>query len=269
MVPELTRLDWVKMRCLARFQHFRDTFISDDIFHKKPESATKNVVDELKIEGIFLGFQLQKKQLEVIWKFIKSTPFCVNGVEGDYMLISDYYAIKESRQITHGLYKNPALDCDAIDEIHKNPILRDVARQYLQCEPISHDVKLIWSFPSDASNRQQARLAQRFHYDLDDYRFVKFFFYLTDVTAESGPHVYVKKTHRNKRLIDQLFLRRFSDSYVARVYGKHNQITLTGPAGMGFVEDTYGIHKGTPPLSAPRLLLQFEFATKDYGVKLI
>ncbi len=46
-----------------------------------------------------------------------------------------------------------------------------------------------------------------------------------------------------------------------------NVITIFGKAGFGFAEDTIAFHKGTPPLNKPRLILQIEFATHNYGMQ--
>jgi hypothetical protein len=76
-----------------------------------------------------------------------------------------------------------------------------------------------------------------FHRDVDDFSFVKFFFYLTNVGASDGPHVCVLGSHRRAPVLswrDRLTLRRYTD------------------------EDTTCVHKGTTPTGNPRLLLQFD-----------
>jgi hypothetical protein len=47
-------------------------------------------------------------------------------------------------------------------------------------------------------------------------------------------------------------------------YGQENIVNICGAAGWGFVEDTYGYHKGSHPINQARLILQVEFATHNY-----
>jgi hypothetical protein len=46
---------------------------------------------------------------------------------------------------------------------------------------------------------------------------------------------------------------------VLRAYGAENAVTLTGPAGLGFVEDPLGFHMGTEAKSSPRLMMEVGF----------
>jgi hypothetical protein len=115
---------------------------------------------------------------------------------------------------------------------------------------------------------EQLKAAQVFHYDLDDYRFIKFFFYLTDVDLYSGPHVLIRGSHKNKKLSHQLLGVRCAskpDEDIVGCYGAENLVTICGPAGLGFAEDATCFHKGTLPTQKERLLLQIEFAINNYG----
>lgn len=104
-----------------------------------------------------------------------------------------------------------------------------------------------------------------FHFDMDDYKFLKFFFYLTDVDAEAGPHVYVRGTHRGKRLGHLFPMRRLANDEVKRSYGSERILSLEDKAGGAFIEDTFGLHKGQPPTHKDRLVLQLGFACRYYG----
>ncbi len=64
-----------------------------------------------------------------------------------------------------------------------------------------------WSFPTKtASEADLSRASFKFHFDLDDWRMLKFFFYLSDVDADAGPHVYVRGSHNRRRVKHQLTL---------------------------------------------------------------
>ena len=52
-----------------------------------------------------------------------------------------------------------------------------------------------------------------FHYDVDDFKFLKLFFYLNDVDENCGPHVYVK--NNGKKNFKEYINRRVDDNYVS------------------------------------------------------
>jgi hypothetical protein len=123
-----------------------------------------------------------------------------------------------------------------------------------------------WSFAACSDLRQQVHDAQSFHYDLDDYRAIAFFFYLSDVDLESGPHVCVLGSHRRKplRFLFSPFKSK-SDEQVSTFYGADHIVTVCGPVGSGFAEDLFCFHKGLHPKTRDRLLLQVRYRFRAYG----
>src|SRR2546422_398896 len=59
--------------------------------------------------------------------------------------------------------------------------------------------------------------AQKFHYERDRFFFLNFFVYLTDVTTDPVPHVFVRGSHRRKpeQLRDD---RRFEDEEITSCF---------------------------------------------------
>jgi hypothetical protein len=119
-----------------------------------------------------------------------------------------------------------------------------------------------WSLPADGTAQQ----AENFHRDVDDWRFVKLFCYLTDVDETCGPHVFVRGSHKRNKLTD---IRRFTDCETEATFGAENLVRFTGQAGTAFLENTYGIHRGTPPQEKPRLIFQILYSLRPviYGPK--
>ena len=103
-----------------------------------------------------------------------------------------------------------------------------------------------------------------FHYDLDDYRALKFFFYLTDVDSLSGSHLCIAGSHK-KRKLWHCISRCQSDKNIFNYYDSESIISVSGPAGFGFAEDPFCFHRGSPPVNSHRLMIQLEFALNDYG----
>lgn len=141
------------------------------------------------------------------------------------------------------------LNAPGLLDLANDARILDVAGQFLGCKPTIGYMATWWSYSTGLGAQQ----AENFHRDLDDWRFVKLFVYLTDVTAERGPHKYVLHSSPQNKMTD---IRRFDDDEVARVFGDENIRTMTAKAGEGFLEDTFGIHKGQPVQSGHRLLFQ-------------
>lgn len=134
-------------------------------------------------------------------------------------------------------------------QLANDPRIIAAVTAFLGCKPSIGYLAAWWSYHT-ALGAQQAEF---FHRDVDDWRFVKLFVYLTDVGADSGPHVYVRASSNDERLAE---IRRFPDEEVARVFGEQAIMTMTAQAGQGFLEDTFGIHKGQPVAQGTRLIFQ-------------
>jgi hypothetical protein len=130
-----------------------------------------------------------------------------------------------------------------------SPRVLDIVARFLGCKPTIGYLAVWWSYPTDKGAQQ----AERFHRDVDDWRFVKLFVYLTDVGPTSGPHIYVRHSSSSRALTR---VRRFEDDEVVRAFGADNVLTMTAAAGQGFLEDTFGMHKGQPVQSGTRLIFQ-------------
>ena len=166
-------------------------------------------------------------------------------------------------------YFNTAAECPVIRQVIDDPWLNWVAGRYLDSLPVFVGVNLWWTFPVDAPEEDRDRHAHLFHRDVDDFRFFKFFFYLTDVQSGDGGHVCVVGSHLQPPLVragDRWNIRRYSDAEVEACYPKERVVEVVGPAGTGFAENTMCAHKGRTPSQSPRLLLQVQFALFDYGV---
>ncbi|WHZ10398.1 MAG: hypothetical protein OJF60_000837 [Burkholderiaceae bacterium] len=165
-------------------------------------------------------------------------------------------------------YLNTAQECTAIGGLADDPMLQAIACDYLGSVPTFVGANLWWTFPVAASEADRDRHAHLFHRDVDDFRFFKFFFYLTDVDAGDGAHVCVAGSHLrppHSGLLDRWNIRRYGDDEVAARYPPGHIHEILGPAGTGFAENTLCVHKGLTPTRSARLLLQLQYALFDYG----
>lgn len=140
-----------------------------------------------------------------------------------------------------------------------------IAQAYLGSAPII-DILIAWySFPAPDASREAGQL---YHFDLDRIRWLKAFLLLSDQDEETGAHMYVPGTQRDKG-IDASLLRkgyaRLQDDEVARYHPRDTWKTMTGRRGVVLLEDTRGLHKGMPLTRDHRLMLQFEYAQSMFG----
>jgi len=151
------------------------------------------------------------------------------------------------------------LACPDVLALANHPQLLDAAARYLGCKPTISSLSIWWSLPADGT----AQEAENYHRDVDDWRFVKFFLYLTDVDEGAGPHRFVRGSHRSSNF---LRIRRIADDEVARAFPAADLLSIEGRAGDAFLEDTFGLHKGQPPQRSRRLLLQVQYSIGPIAV---
>lgn len=155
-----------------------------------------------------------------------------------------------------------ALQCPEVQEFATDPAMAFIAQRYLNRPVLMDEVAFWWT---TTKRSEDANLnAQLFHQDRDRLSFLKYFIYLTDVTPDTGPHVYIKGSHRRIPWSLRGDGRKSDDA--VRAAGLWENVTeLTGPAGTVMAVDTIGLHKGKTPVTSDRLALENEFSTSLFG----
>ncbi len=210
-------------------------------------------LDDIRKNGFSRKFSISSDCLNEVIKFCQSTTFN-DADEGKEFKIDYLNPIKPNSK---GLwYQNLKVydQCSTIKELAHNPKILSIAKNYLGTNPVIKSVALWWSFPPpDGIHKSE----YGFHYDIDSYKFLKFFIYLVDVDDTRGPHTIIPGTHKRKSFFEKKN-RRLTDAQVVERYnGK--PVTIYGKQGDGFFEDTFTYHKGNTPLR-PRLMLQVEYS---------
>jgi hypothetical protein len=281
---------WLLMFILGRFKLFRSIMIS---FHRNPghynveQSIFKELdiyraVDTLKRDGAYLGINLPN---EILHKLLDYTSTHDCYADSSHQFGFNYAQKQEAEKkykkaFVEADYFNATLLCPAIWKLSHDPKLLYIASHYLGGKPLYTGSRLWWLFTkgekeknlllSDMtflSLRKEARNGSYFfHYDLDDYRCLKFFFYLTEVDSSAGPHMFVQGSHERKKIshLYSLF-RRCSDEAIEEFYNAENIVTICGKPGFGFAEDTFCFHKAAFPTAKDRLVLLLQFTLNDYG----
>jgi hypothetical protein len=224
-------------------------------------SPVPEIVRRLRADGIAEGLRLVEEAVVEVSAFAADA-LCYANAERHRPLDRFARGCPMSADIVVGDYLDGVAECDAIRRLWRDPNILAIARGCLGTRPLPLRSRLWWSFPSDrASGVMRAQHSQDlFHFDLDDWRAVKFFFYITDVGPENGPHIYVRKSHRHRAVFDQFSpFKSRSSRHIKAKYGKDSLAVMLGPAGTGFVEDPYGFHTGTAVKGTARLILEIEY----------
>ncbi|HWL20527.1 MAG TPA: hypothetical protein VNS33_12720 [Bradyrhizobium sp.] len=232
--------------------------------------AVDDVVEAVRDEGIYCGLRLPEQSLAEIRAFAQDH-VCYGAFERRFAFLARHHAQAEEvygRRFLVGHFLDEIERCQAIGALQNDPILKEIATRYLRTDPVPISTRLWWSFPSamalDSELRQAAQ--DRLHTDINDWRSVKFFFYLTDVDLEAGAHIFFLRTHRQRLLRHQfsLFTGHTREALV-RGYGETALMTVCGEAGFGFAEDPFAFHSGTVVQRTPRLILQIEFGVTRFS----
>jgi len=270
------------MRKLARFEIVRDGVAM--LFNRstKPREISpeeSSVLGNLDVDAIaatietdscYQGLQLPEDVVQELLNFASSTVGYINRDS------KRPYPYKGTEKVGVDLpensrvcsYMSNTMLSSTVKKLIEDPGILAIAAKFLGAPPVHMGSEISWSFPVAGNHLQQRNAAQVFHYDLDDYRFIKFFFYLTDVDMSSGAHTYIRGTHKGKKFLHQLISTRcadIDDEKILECYDAQNVVNVCGKAGFGFVENPLCFHRGTLPTEKPRLMLQLEYTINDYG----
>ena len=139
-----------------------------------------------------------------------------------------------------------------------NPKVLGIVEQYLGCAPTIYSMNSWRYFPGYPQTGPQD-----FHRDIDDYKFLALFLFLSDVQGgeSGGQFQYIKRTHdegelakltSNISVAGEFFPPKLknhgyknSDLY-KKIFSAQIE-DFIGPAGSVFLSDTFGLHRGVPP----------------------
>ena len=215
-------------------------------------------------DGVALGLQLPQRTIEAINAFAATRQCFSRDRQDRGFLPGDVAAANRERprDVIAAYYFEAVEECAAISALRDDPTVRAIAAAYLGRSATWNRTRLWWSFPADRVSDAALHAASqdKFHFDMNGWRTLKFFFYLTPVTESSGPHRCIIGTHARRPLRHQLTLTVGQPTdELERTYGRERFMTITGDAGAGFAEDPYLFHTGSLCRDRPRLVLEIEF----------
>jgi hypothetical protein len=249
------------------------------------DDAAKTFLNRIHVDGLAqLGPVLGSEHARDLREYFASQD-CFNGhVYG--------HSDKRPRRIGHGAetfhyasYRpQQILAAPYLLELANDLRLVTIAANYLGCLPSLYSINAWWSFPGQSA---RAEYAQQYHRDEDDFRFLTLFVYLTDVESSDGAHCFVRGSHNHAAFRagiesarrkfdgqpaairpadidvdpDQLFERNGypeMDALIDAAFGDRIE-RIHGPAGTGFLANTFAFHKGLTPTRHRRLAVSFRY----------
>jgi len=228
------------------------------------------IVAKLSKEGyVVLKTKLSSQICEKLIRFAEITPSSPSG-DSQSSVKQCLYNPKNPSAPTYKFTENDLAENLLIQHLAADPYFIKIAANYLGTAPVLDLMAMWWStaFKKEAD----VNSAQLYHFDMDRLKWIKVFFYLTDVDSNSGPHCYVAKSHRSGCKPAEIRKRgyaRIPDSDLLKYYPASDFKEIEGPAGTIIIGDTMAYHKGKPLIHGDRLILEFEYTNCLFGAPFI
>lgn len=232
---------------------------SSQIIQNSNLSVSK-IVECIKQNSYYDQIELNGKSLASIVNAAQNLPLSTASLNSSFTYKEYIHHLKAKHTIAMAHLDEP-LKMDEIYRLRYDNLLLEISEKYLGYFPEKCDVRLWWSFASDLSLEERRRQFQTvdYHYDIHGFNFFYISFYLTDVDVNSGAHVLVKSSHKNKKTSMLFRSARCPDETIQQYYPQEDIITIEGKAGKCFLEDTSCFHKALPPIERDRLFLQLRY----------
>lgn len=221
-----------------------------------PADEVMDVVERLRRDGYMIFAKgLQPDVVSEITQFAFSTPG-IGGDLGKSIAIShDDIPMGEPR---YYWWMDQVASVPAVQRLLSEGPYCAIAQEYLGCRPILAHLDLFLDRPFEGKYEPYA-----YHYDNEGPGFLKFFFFLTEVTVGTGAHYFMAGTQAHTKPAPFAKAKIYDADELYRHYGRDKEVVVRGPAGTILAEDTSGFHRGSIIEHSYRLLLQIEFSALD------
>lgn len=244
------------------------------------EFNVSNELNELKKKGIIKNFYLKQdevKELENYFSKKINVPGLSQSKNSKYKfryffyfleklknLVVSYTRLRFPRILQKTFFSRDIILAPHILEILTNKDLNNLIKSYMGVNPILSHFNISYNYPAEINSINNST---DYHRDHNCYNSVLLLLYLSDVeTEDKGPHEYVQYSHdinndenlkfnkefeNNQKIKElkkqnyKLYLETNKNEIIER-FG-NNVIKNYGQKGWGFLEDSYGLHKGNLP----------------------
>ena len=245
---------------LLKSEKKKTTEISNTIYNKNKPLISALELNEKGYAKLSQNLKINHvEDLVKIAKILK----CFNG---------EKFVFFDEKNITTTRYdfdSNDLVNQSFIQKLIMDEYLINIAREYFDSEPVFDLPAMWWSTPFGEGPSSNA--AQLYHYDLDRVKWLKIFFYLTDVNDFNGPHQYIEKSHKiNSKPLELLSrgYQRISDDEIKNYYKIDSFKVIKGKKGSAFAADTLCWHKGKQLTKGNRLVLELNYTSSLFGINL-
>lgn len=234
------------------------------------EQYNSKLVKQLRRDGfIFFPSQLPSEMCDRLMEFAMKTPATLRPMDNENKPSSAqraYFDPNKPLAVRYDYDTNDLLAQEDVQALLADSSLLTIVQEYLGCQPVADVLSMWWH--TDFNEHPDSEAAQLFHFDMDRFKWLKVFIYLTDVGPDNGPHSFVRGTHKSGAIPFDILRRgyvRISDQEVALRYPEADILSFTAPRGSIIIEDTRGLHKGHNLKSESRLILQLQFSNFLFG----
>ncbi len=280
--PELALQSMVWLFCTSGGR-FND-WISHRIAKRRPPISIPNAVgvlgnlqasqradfgESLRRDG-FLIFPsvLSTDVCDRLMAFAMQTPATIRPMDGQSEDVTRqvHFDFANPQAVRYDYQPSDLLNQMDIQDLMADLSLVALIQDYLECEPLADVLSMWWH--TAYKDHPDSMAAQFFHFDMDRFKWLKVFVYLTDVGPDNGPHAFVRGSHLVGSIPQSILERgyvRLTDDEVAANFPPKDIITFAAPRGTIIIEDTRGLHKGVHVRDGARLILQLQFSNSLFG----
>jgi hypothetical protein len=227
-----------------------------------PDVDTDEAVRSIRKSSVFLPAVLPPEVVRELISHAETAPLRSFHIEGREFFLKDVKdgRLKDGTVISwahiKGIQEHPVANKVAFD-----PKVMEVVSRYLGYTPNRADIWMFWSFAGTLTDDERRNVGQTidYHFDVHGYNFAYAAYYLTDTDRTNGAHQMVCGSHQRKPFKWLLGSAKQSDGPIESFYGKEKVLTIEGPAGTGFWQDSSCYHKALAPQIGRRLLLQARY----------
>jgi len=242
------------------FQGTAKREIQDTIF---PKINIAHAVRSIRKQAVYLPLQLPNNLVAELKQIAMTAPLeaRTNDVK-HYFSYADVTnaRLKTGELVLMGQVSN-ILEYPIVNRIAEDPVAINVMSDYLGYTPRNWEIRMFWSFASDAPLEARKRAGQttEFHFDVHSYNFAYAAYYLVDTTRENGAHVMITGSHKDKPMAWLMGSANQPDETIYSHYSKSRELVIEGKAGTGFWQDSSCYHKALAPEKSDRLLFQVRY----------
>lgn len=243
--------------------------LKSNVLSLKSEANVQKIVSEIESSGFYKHPHLLSSDIcDRLEKFARSVEVVGDGSDKGHGYKFACYPANRPSSLIYSVSEEALLNNELIQDLCADSALLAITQGYFRRPPVLNYVTMWWSTSYKDSTHTDIRSAQNWHFDMENPKFLKVFFFLTDVSSKNGAHQYIASSHRSWRLPRALLDRGYSrlpQDVIDDAFCGDEIVTIEGPRGTILIEDTVGLHKGGPVMTGDRLVLQLHYANTGFG----